>query len=680
MGKIYPHTIDLGGSRCCDAIIMSIRDLSINAVRVISAEAIEKAKSGHPGLPLGAAPMAYTLWADMLNFDPSDPNWPNRDRFILSAGHGSMLMYSLLHIFGYDVSMEDIKNFRQRYSRTPGHPELGVTPGVEISTGPLGQGIANAVGMAIAETQLAARFNKPGLPIINHRTYALCGDGCMMEGISYEAASLAGTLALSKLTVIYDSNNITIEGDTDSTFREDVAARFIAQGWDVYTVEDGNDCDAIKEALDRAASQDKHPSLIIVKTQIGYGCPAKQGSASSHGAPLGVDNVAATRTNLGWDYEPFTIPQEVYDYATTKAQRGVKAHALWNKRMAIYAEKYPEDYAAWQKAMDPEAAAKALAGDADFYVKDESPMATRVACGKLLQKLAADMPYLVGGSADLASSNNTVMKGCGNFSDEDRLGRNLIFGIREHAMGAICNGIQAHGGFRTFASTFFVFSDYMKHAIRMSALMQLPVLYIFSHDSIGVGEDGPTHQPVEHLAQFRSMPGVITFRPADYTETMHGMAMAMESKDTPYVLVTSRQNLPVLDSSSDKCRHGAYILKDCEGQPEIIIMSSGAEVAPSLDAWHILNAQGVKARLVSMPSMELYDMQPQEYKDSVLPATCTNRLVVEAGTSFGWHKYTGFHGQFVTVDTFGASAPAGQLFKEFGFTGEAIAEKAKSML
>ncbi|MBR5137789.1 MAG: transketolase [Clostridia bacterium] len=659
---------------------MSTRDLSINAIRVLSAEAIQKANSGHPGLPLGAAPMAYTLWADMMNFDPADPAWPNRDRFVLSAGHGSMLMYSLLHIFGYEVSMEDIKNFRQRNSRTPGHPELGVTPGVEISTGPLGQGIANAVGMAIAEAQLAARFNKPGLPIVNHRTYALCGDGCMMEGLSYEAASLAGTLALSKLTVIYDSNNITIEGDTDGTFREDVAARFASQGWDVYTVEDGNDCDAIKDALDKAASQDKHPSLIIVKTQIGYGCPAKQGSASSHGAPLGADNVAATRANLGWDYEPFTIPQEVYDYAATKAQRGVKAHDLWSKRMAIYETKYPEDFAAWQMAMDPEAAAKALAADPDYAVKEDGAMATRAACGKLLQKLAKNMPNLVGGSADLASSNNTVMKGCGTFSDEDRLGRNILFGIREHAMGAICNGIQAHGGFRTFASTFFVFSDYMKHSVRMSALMQLPVLYIFSHDSIGVGEDGPTHQPVEHLAQFRSMPGVITFRPADYTETMHGMAMAVESTDTPYVLVTSRQNLPVLDSSSAECRKGAYALKDCDGEPELIIISSGAEVAPSLDAWNILNAEGIKVRLVSMPSMELFDKQSKEYRDSVLPASCSKRLVVEAGTSFGWHKYAGMDGQFVTVDTFGASAPANQLFAEFGFTGESIAAKAKAML
>lgn len=659
---------------------MNIRDLSINAIRVISAEAIEKAKSGHPGLPLGAAPMAYTLWADMMNFDPADPNWPNRDRFVLSAGHGSMLVYSLLNIFGYDVSMDDIKNFRQRGSRTPGHPELGVTPGVEISTGPLGQGIANAVGMAIAETQLAARFNKPGLPIVNHRTYALCGDGCMMEGLSYEAASIAGTLALSKLTVIYDSNNITIEGDTDGTFREDVAARFRSQGWDVYTVEDGNDCDAIKDALDKAAAQDKHPSLIIVKTQIGYGCPAKQGSAASHGAPLGEANVAATRENLGWEYDPFTIPQEVYDYAATKAQRGIKAHDLWNKRMAIYAEKYPEDYAEWERTMDPAGAFDAITSDTDYFAYDDAPMATRVACGKLLQKMAAKMPNLVGGSADLASSNNTVMKGCGTYSDQDRLGRNILFGIREHAMGAICNGIQAHGGFRTFASTFFVFSDYMKHAVRMSALMKLPVMYIFSHDSIGVGEDGPTHQPVEHLAQFRSMPGVVVFRPADYRETMHGMAMAIESQDTPYVLVTSRQNLPVLDSSSELCRKGAYVIKDCQGTPELIIMSSGAEVAPSMDAWKLLDAQGVKVRLVSMPSMELFDAQTKEYKESVLPSTCTKRLIVEAATSFGWHKYTGMDGAFVTVDTFGASAPANKLFEEFGFTGEAIAAKAREIL
>lgn len=659
---------------------MNIRDLSIKAIRVISAEAIEKAKSGHPGLPLGAAPMAYTLWADMMNFDPADPNWPNRDRFVLSAGHGSMLVYSLLNIFGYDVSMDDIKNFRQRGSRTPGHPELGVTPGVEISTGPLGQGIANAVGMAIAETQLAARFNKPGLPIVNHRTYALCGDGCMMEGLSYEAASIAGTLALSKLTVIYDSNNITIEGDTDGTFREDVAARFRSQGWDVYTVEDGNDCDAIKDALDKAAAQDKHPSLIIVKTQIGYGCPAKQGSAASHGAPLGEANVAATRENLGWEYDPFTIPQEVYDYAATKAQRGIKAHDLWNKRMAIYAEKYPEDYAEWERTMDPAGAFDAITSDTDYFAYDDAPMATRVACGKLLQKMAAKMPNLVGGSADLASSNNTVMKGCGTYSDQDRLGRNILFGIREHAMGAICNGIQAHGGFRTFASTFFVFSDYMKHAVRMSALMKLPVMYIFSHDSIGVGEDGPTHQPVEHLAQFRSMPGVVVFRPADYRETMHGMAMAIESQDTPYVLVTSRQNLPVLDSSSELCRKGAYVIKDCQGTPELIIMSSGAEVAPSMDAWKLLDAQGVKVRLVSMPSMELFDAQTKEYKESVLPSTCTKRLVVEAATSFGWHKYTGMDGAFVTVDTFGASAPANKLFEEFGFTGEAIAAKAREIL
>ncbi len=625
---------------------------------------------------MGAAPIGYTLWADMLKFDPAHMDWFDRDRFILSAGHGSMLLYSLLHIFGCGTTMDDIRDFRQLGSRTPGHPELGVTPGVDISTGPLGQGIANAVGMAIAETQLAAKFNKPGLNIINHRTYALCGDGCMMEGITYEAASLAGTLALSKLTVIYDSNHITIEGDTDQTFTEDVAARFEAQGWDVYTVDDGNDCDAIKDALDRSAAQDKRPSLIIVNTQIGYGCPAKQGCASSHGAPLGEENVAATREFLGWTSDPFTIPQEVYDYAAKRAERGAKAYELWARRMEIYAEKYPVEYADLQKAMDPAAPGRALCEDADFMTYDDAPMATRVACGKLLQKIAADVPTLVGGSADLASSNNTIMKGRGTYSADDRLGRNIVFGIREHAMGAICNGIQAHGGFRTYASTFFVFSDYMKHSVRMSALMRLPVTYIFSHDSIGVGEDGPTHQPVEQLASFRSMPGVITYRPADYRETAYGMKMAIESTDTPYVIVTSRQSLPTLSNSGEGCTRGAYILMDSEGTPDIIIVSSGAEVAPSMEAARILQDKGVKVRLVSMPSMELFDMQSDEYRESVLPDSVGAKLVVEAATSFGWHKYVGTKAAFVTVDTFGKSAPAGKLFAKFGFTGEAIAEKA----
>jgi len=653
--------------------------LTVNTIRILSAEAVQKANSGHPGLPMGAAPMAYTLWARNMKHNPANPDWDNRDRFILSAGHGSMLIYSLLHLFGYGLTLDDLKNFRQLDSLTPGHPEYGHTKGVEITTGPLGQGLANAVGMAIAEAYLAEKFNRPGYPVVDHYTYVLAGDGCMMEGVASEAASLAGTLGLGKLIVLYDSNNITIEGSTDLAFREDVRKRFEAYGWHTMLVEDGTDIDDIDAAIKAAQAVKDRPSLIEIKTQIGYGSP-RQGMASAHGEPLGAENVLATKKTLGWDYtEEFHVPDEVKAHLEQIRAEGRKAEDEWNKMMEAYKKEYPELAAEWE-AWKEKDYSESLLGDEDFWSYDSKADATRNSSGTVLNKLAARIPNLIGGSADLAPSNKSYMKNKGDFSKEDRSGANLHFGVREHAMAAIANGMAAYGRLRPYVATFFVFSDYMKPSMRLSALMKLPVTYILTHDSIGVGEDGPTHQPVEHLAALRSIPNFIVFRPCDAKETAAGWYTAMTRKSTPTALILTRQNLPQLEMTGRDALRGAYVILDSGKKPEIILMASGSEVHLVYEAGKQLMERGIAVRVVSMPSWELFEEQDENYRESVLPSDVAKRLAVEAGASFGWHKYTGLQGDVISIDRFGESAPAGLLFKKYGFTVENVIEKALKLL
>lgn len=649
--------------------------LSISAIRVLSADAIEKSKSGHPGLPLGAATMAFTLWGKM-NHNGKNPEWHNRDRFILSAGHGSMLEYSLLHLFGYGLTIEDIKNFRQLGSLTPGHPEYGHTKGVEITTGPLGQGICNAVGMAIAETHLADKFNKDGFNIVDHYTYAIVGDGCLMEGISGEASSLAGTLGLGKLIVLYDSNNISIEGNTDIAFREDVAKRYEAYGWQVLNIADGNDIDAISNAIDEAKKETAKPSMIIVKNQIGYGCPAKQGKASAHGEPLGAENVKALKENLGWNLEPdFYVPDEVYTNMNEYIAKGEAAEDAWNQLFAEYKENNPELAAEYDKWFSGEVDTTALDSE-DFWSFDKA-MATRQSSGVIINRLANIVPNLIGGSADLAPSNKTYMNDRTDYSAENRSGSNMHFGVREHAMAAIANGMYAHGGLKVFCATFFVFSDYMKGAMRLSSLMNLPVAYVLTHDSIGVGEDGPTHQPIEQLAALRSMPNMTVFRPADSKETAAAWYYAVTNKTTPTSLVLTRQNLPLYDESGKQALKGGYILKDSKNEkPDLILMASGSEVELIYKAASQLEAKGIDARVVSIPSFELFDAQDAAYKESVMPNSVRARVAVEALSSFGWHKYVGLDGEVISLDTFGASGRADLLFNQFGFTVENVVDTA----
>ena len=652
--------------------------LSINAIRVLSADAIEKSKSGHPGLPLGAATMAYTLWSKM-NHNGKNPNWDNRDRFILSAGHGSMLEYSLLHLFGYGITVEDIKNFRQVGSLTPGHPEYGHTKGVEITTGPLGQGICNAVGMAIAESHLAEKFNKPGYEVVNHYTYSIVGDGCLMEGISGEASSLAGTLGLGKLIVLYDSNNISIEGDTDIAFREDVAKRYEAYNWQVIKVNDGNDIEAIEKAIEEAKSETTKPSMIIVKNQIGFGCPAKQGKASAHGEPLGAENVKAMKENLGWKQEELYVPAEVYSNMDNYINAGVEKENFWNSLFEAYQNEYPELAAEYSKWMSGEIDSEALLNNEEFWSFDKE-MATRESSGIIINRLANLIPNLVGGSADLAPSNKTYMSGKGDFSAEDRSGRNLHFGVREHAMAAIANGMYAHGGLKVFCATFFVFSDYMKGAMRLSSLMNLPVAYVLTHDSIGVGEDGPTHQPIEQLAALRSMPNMTVFRPADSKETAAAWYYAVTNATTPTSLVLTRQKLPLYDGCAKRALNGGYILKDSKKEtPDVILMASGSEVELIYKAADELEAKGIDARIVSIPSFEIFNAQDEEYKESVLPNNVRKRVAVEALTSFGWHQYVGLDGRIISLDTFGASGNASALFKQFGFTVENVVNETMKL-
>ena len=655
---------------------MNRDQLAINAIRVLSAQAIEKAKSGHPGMPLGAAPMGYALWNRQMKHNPANPQWIDRDRFVLSAGHGSMLLYSILHLAGYDVTMEDIKNFRQLGSRTPGHPEFGVTAGVDCSTGPLGQGIANAVGMAMAEKHLAATFNRPGYEIVNHNTYVIMGDGCMMEGLSQEAISIAGNLKLNKLIALYDDNNISIEGDTDCTFTEDVVARFRACGWNVIDLDDGMNFKAISKAISIAKTSDK-PTLIVCHTVIGYSSP-KANSEASHGAPLGAENVEKTMEALNWPLkEHFTVPQECYEAFDDTRKDGAKAEAKWNKLMAKYAEAYPELYAEWQKWFAP-VDVDAMIEDEAFWQFDKS-CATRVASGITLNRLAEKMPNLIGGSADLGGSNNSIMKNRGYINADDFSGSNIHFGVREHAMSAICNGMMLHGGLQSYCATFFVFSDYMKNGMRMSALMNLNVAYILTHDSIGVGEDGPTHQPVEHLVGLRAIPNMTVFRPADARETVAAWLYTLKANG-PVSLVLSRQDLPMFEKTGKAALKGGYVLSDCEGTPDVILMASGSEIAPTMGAQELLAAKGIKARVVSMPCMELFDAQSAEYKESVLPTAIRARVAIEAGSSYSWYKYIGLDGKTVCMDQFGLSAPAKVLFNHFGFTAENIAATAESTI
>ncbi len=653
--------------------------LTINAIRLLSAEAVQKANSGHPGLPMGAAPMAYTLWAKNMKHNPSDPGWDDRDRFILSAGHGSMLIYSLLHVFGYGLSIDDLKNFRQLDSLTPGHPEYGHTKGVEITTGPLGQGLANGVGMAMAEAYLAKKFNRPGFPVVDHYTYVLSGDGCMMEGVSSEAASLAGTLGLGKLIVLYDSNSITIEGSTDIAFREDTAKRFEAYGWQTLKVEDGTNIADIDAAIKAAKAETTRPTLIVVKTLIGHGSP-RQGQASAHGEPLGADNIKAAKVNLGWEYEEeFHVPAEVREHVAQLMENGKKLEDEWSEMLKAYKKEFPELAAEWDDWKDRNYSAELL-DNSSFWTYDSKADATRNSSGIVLNKLAGLIPNLIGGSADLAPSNKSNMKGRGDFSKEDYSGSNLHFGVREHAMAAIGNGMAAHGRLAPYVSTFFVFCDYMKPSMRLSALMKLPVTYVLTHDSIGVGEDGPTHQPIEHLASLRSIPGFVVFRPCDAKETAAGWYAAMSRKNSPIALVLTRQNLPQLEMTSTDALKGAYVILDSGKKPEIILMASGSEVQLVYEAGKQLIEQGVAARVVSMPSWELFEEQDASYKDSVFPSDVAKRLAVEAASSFGWHKYTGLQGDVISIDHFGESGPAGALFKKYGFTVENVLEKAKGLL
>lgn len=657
--------------------------LSVNGIRILSADAIEKAHSGHPGLPLGCAPMAYELWVNHLNHNPADPNWANRDRFVLSGGHGSMLLYSLLHLFGYDgLSKEDLMEFRQLGSKTPGHPEYGHTAGVEATTGPLGAGMGMAVGMAIAETHLASVFNRDNYPVVDHYTYALGGDGCMMEGISSEAFSLAGTLGLGKLIILYDSNRISIEGDTDITFSEDVAKRMEAFGFQTLYVEDGNDLEAIGRAIEEAKADLSRPSFISIRTEIGYGCPAKQGKASAHGEPLGAENVAALREKLGWEYsEAFYVPEEVYEHFHKISLEKAESEAAWKVMFAAYCEEYPELEKLWNLYYEEgnHEAAKALLQDEELWEEMKKPDATRNASGKILNRLQKLLPNLMGGSADLGPSNKTIMNQAGDYTLGTPGGRNIHFGVREMAMTAIGNGLMLHGGMRGYVATFFVFSDYTKPMARLSALMKVPLTFVFTHDSIGVGEDGPTHEPVEQMAMFRSIPNFHVFRPCDGVETVAAWYSAVASDHTPTALVLSRQNLPSVTGTSREALKGAYVLQDCEGLPELILIASGSEVALAAEAKAILDKEGKKVRLVSMPSMGIFEEQTEEYKEFVLPKAVRKRLAVEALSGFGWHRYVGLDGALITMDGFGSSAPAAKLFEHFGFTVDHILEVARSL-
>ena len=678
----------------------NLDELSINTLRFISVDAVQRAESGHPGLPLGAAPMAYIVWTKFLNHNPSNPQWFNRDRFVLSAGHGSMLLYSLLHLTGYDLSLDDIKQFRQWGSKAPGHPERGLTPGVETTTGPLGQGFANGIGMAIAEAYLAARHNKPGFEIINHHTYGLVRDGDLMEGVSSEAAQLAGHLKLGKLIYLYDNNHITLASATPVTFTEDHVKRFEAYGWHIQSVEDGNDLNAIHAAIKLAQQDTERPSLIIVRTHIGYGSPNKQDTCSAHGSPLGEKEVKLTKENLNWPVEPtFLIPEQVLFHFRKAIERGEQLEKEWNNNFLLFENKYPELASELRNLINGTLLTDWAAGIAKFSA-DAKGMSTRVASGKIIQAFSPKLKNFIGGSADLNPSTFTEIIGAGNFENPSMAigdlqgsagggwsyaGRNLQFGVREHGMASISNGMAAHGGIIPFCSTFLTFSDYMRPAIRLAALMKLNVVYVFTHDSIAMGEDGPTHQPIEHLASLRAIPGLIVIRPGDANETAVAWRIAVESTKAPVALVLSRQDLPIVDrkkfAPAEGLRFGGYVLSDApDSEPEVILIASGSEVSLIIGAKEELNKLNISVRLVSMPSWELFETQPVEYRDAILPPSVHKRIAIEAGVTQGWQRYTGDRGIVIGIDTFGASAPGKVMMNEHGFTVENICLHAMSLL
>ncbi|MCJ8499875.1 transketolase [Desulfatitalea alkaliphila] len=660
----------------------NIDQCCVNVIRTLSMDAVQKANSGHPGAPMGLAPAGYVLWTRVMKHNPRNPDWPDRDRFVLSGGHASMLLYSLLYLTGYDLSLDDIKQFRQWGSRTPGHPEYAHTPGVETTTGPLGQGFANAVGMAMAERHMAARFNQPDHPVVDHYTYVMCGDGDLMEGVAAEAASLAGHLGLGRLICIYDDNDISIEGSTDIAFTEDVAQRFSAYNWHVLTVSDGNDLAAIEEALQAARAETERPSMIVLRTQIAYGSPNKQGSADAHGAPLGVEEVCLAKDFLGCDKDQhFCVPADALAHCRQTAERGQAAEEQWRTLHAAYAKAHPELADQWVNAVThflPRDWEKDLVA----FAPSDGAVATRAASGKALNALAERIPTLMGGSADLAPSNNTFLKGLPEFQKGSYHGRNIRFGVREHAMGAIMSGLFLHGGIRPYGGTFLVFADYVRPAIRVAALMGLPLIYVFTHDSVAVGEDGPTHQPVEHLASLRAIPNLTVLRPCDANETVDAWIQAIRSTNSPVVVALSRQNLPVLERSQTNGQlvRGGYVLSDCQGAPDILLIATGAEVHLALAAQTELAQKKIAARVINMPSWELFEKNSDTYKNEVLPPAVTARLAIEAGIEMGWQRYVGVAGKVIGINTFGASAPGATVLEKYGFTVANVVAQAEQLL
>ena len=661
---------------------LTLDDLCINTLRTLAMDAVQKANSGHPGAPMGLAPAAYVLWTKHLAHNPKNSAWPDRDRFVLSGGHGSALLYSLLHLTGYGLTIEDLQNFRQWESKTPGHPEYGHTNGVEVTTGPLGQGIANAVGMAMAERHMAATYNTDEHTLVDHRTYVMCGDGDLMEGVALEAISMAGHLGLGKITCLYDDNQITIEGGTEIAFTEDVAARFEACGWNAIRVTDGNNHEAIDAAITEAKSQDEKPTVILMRTTIAYGSPNKGGTSGAHGAPLGEEEILLTKKNLGWPFtEPFFVPEEAKEVFSACIAKGQEAEDAWQTRFKAYSKAHPKRTNQW---VDGISGFLTFGWDKEIptFTPEDGKIATRSASGKVLNAIAPNLPCLIGGSADLAPSNNTYMNCSHPLQNGAFDGRNIRFGVREHAMGAVMNGMFVHGGVRPFGATFLVFADYMRPAIRMASLMKLPIIYVFTHDSIAVGEDGPTHQPVEHVAALRTIPGLTVLRPACASETADAWRLALKITDGPTAIILSRQGLPVSDRSQSEgsVPSGGYILRDTKGTPDAILMASGSEVHIATEASEKLAEKGVQARVVSMPSWELFDANQQNYKDWVLLPEVKNRVAVEAGIAMGWEKYVGSNGTVISMEGYGASAPGGTLLKAFGFTADNIVEKTLALI
>ncbi|GGE52547.1 transketolase [Pullulanibacillus camelliae] len=660
----------------------SIDQLSINTIRTLSIDAIEKANSGHPGMPMGAAPMAYALWKDFMNHNPHHPKWFNRDRFVLSAGHGSMLLYSLLHLFNYDVSIEDLKSFRQWGSKTPGHPEFGHTPGVDATTGPLGQGVAMAVGMAMAERHLAATYNRDDYNVVDHFTYSICGDGDMMEGVASEAASLAGRLKLGKLVVLYDSNDISLDGDLNISFNENVQKRFEAYGWDVLRVEDGNDLDALNKALAQATQNIDKPTLIEVKTTIGYGSPTHGGTNKVHGNPLGAEEASAAKKFYEWTEEPFTVPSAVRDHFAKLTEKGEAIETDWNRLVSEYEKAYPELAKQFKQVINNELPEGYDANLPQYKIGDNE--ATRATSYEVINALADTVPALFGGAADLVSSTKTVIKNSEDFLPEHYQGRNVWFGVREFAMAAAVNGMALHGGVKPYGSTFFVFSDYLRPAMRLSAIMSVPSIYVFTHDSIAVGEDGPTHEPIEQLASMRAIPNLSVIRPADGNETREAWRLAVESVNKPTALVLTRQGLPTLEGTiahaAEGVKRGAYVVAEADGQPDGIILATGSEVHLAVEAQKVLKADGINVRVVSMPSWDLFEAQSEDYKNSILPSEVKNRLAVEVGSSLGWARYVGDKGRTITIDRFGASANGNKVLEEYGFTVDNVVKEMKAVI